>query len=474
MSDARAEAEKHKALGNECFQKAHFTQAVTHYSDAINADPTVPAYYLNRALMYIRLECPGATLSDVDEALKLDPNLPKAYYRKAFANEMLGRHAEAITALKHCLSLCPEDTDAKNMLASCEKEVQRVKFLKAIATPDAKRPFEEMKYETMSVDASYTGPRVGDSDPIDLTFVEAMLDEFGAGRLIHRKYATRLMLEARALFAACPNVTPVEVPEGEEITVCGDIHGQFYDLRNIFKINGVPSTTNRYLFNGDVVDRGSYSVECFLTMMAYKILYPKHFFLSRGNHEGLNLNKVYGFEGEMVQKYSRELFDLSHDVFRALPLAHTINRKVFTVHGGLFSRDGVTIDEINKVSRSRDIPEDGLMCEMLWSDPQPLRGRAPNKRGVGVAFGPDVTEEFLKTNGLDLVVRSHEVKDDGYVVEHDGKCITVFSAPNYCDQLGNKGAFIRFKGGDLTPKFTTYVHVPHAGKKPMQYSPYSI
>ncbi|XP_023530350.1 serine/threonine-protein phosphatase 5-like [Cucurbita pepo subsp. pepo] len=96
------------------------------------------------------------------------------------------------------------------------------------------------------------------------------------------------------------------------------------------------------------------------------------------------------------------------------------------------------------------------MCEILWSDPQPNPGRGPSKRGVGLAFGADVTKRFLEENNLDLIVRSHEVKDEGYEIEHDGKLITVFSAPNYCDQMGNKGAFIRFEAPDLKPNIVTF------------------
>lgn len=101
------------------------------------------------------------------------------------------------------------------------------------------------------------------------------------------------------------------------------------------------------------------------------------------------------------------------------------------MHGGLFSRDDVTLQEIREIDRNRQPPDEGLMCELLWSDPQPQMGRAPSKRGVGVQFGPDVTQNFLRINSLDYIVRSHEVKNEGYEVGHDGKCITVFSAPNY-------------------------------------------
>jgi len=101
------------------------------------------------------------------------------------------------------------------------------------------------------------------------------------------------------------------------------------------------------------------------------------------------------------------------------------------VHGGLFSRDDVKLDELRMLDRFKQPPGEGLMVEMLWSDPQMLPGRSPSKRGVGIQFGPDVTEKFLAFNDLDFIIRSHEVKDNGYVIEHNGKCITVFSAPNY-------------------------------------------
>ena len=110
------------------------------------------------------------------------------------------------------------------------------------------------------------------------------------------------------------------------------------------------------------------------------------------------------------------------------------------------------------------------MCELLWSDPQDEEGRLPNKRGVGVAFGPDVTRSYLEANGLSLVVRSHEVKDEGYELTHDGFCCTIFSAPNYCDQMGNKGAFIRFEGGDMVPHFTQFDAAPHPDVRPMAYA----
>lgn len=150
-----------------------------------------------------------------------------------------------------------------------------------------------------------------------------------------------------------------------------------------------------------------------------------------GNHESVNMNQMYGFTGEVVAKYSQTMSEMFTIVYNWLPLCHCINQKVLVMHGGLFSTSGVSLDDLRAIDRNRQPPEQGLMCELLWSDPQPQNGLAPSKRGVGVHFGPDVTKEFLEHNKLDYIIRSHEVKDDGYEVAHDGKCITVFSAPNY-------------------------------------------
>ena len=149
------------------------------------------------------------------------------------------------------------------------------------------------------------------------------------------------------------------------------------------------------------------------------------------------MNTIYGFDGEVRAKFNETMAKLFVQVFRCLPLGAVLGGKVFVVHGGLFSRDDVTLDELRTLNRFREPPDEGPMCEMLWSDPQPGLGRAPSKRGVGVAFGADVTRNFLQRNGLELVVRSHEVKEEGYEVEHGGCCITIFSAPNYCDQARN-------------------------------------
>lgn len=223
--------------------------------------------------------------------------------------------------------------------------------------------------------------------------------------------------------------------------------------------------------SGDFVDRGSFSVEVILTLLAVKVWCPEAIHLTRGNHESQNMNRIYGFEGEVKAKYTNTLYQLFSELFQSLPLAYILDghsggdeegdergRRAFIVHGGLFSRDGVTLDEIQALDR-RVEPDHGLVAEMLWSDPQEADGWGLSKRGIGVAFGPDVTHRFLDANGLDLVVRSHEMKDTGYEVGADGRLITIFSAPNYCDQMGNQGAYIVFDH-TMNPDFRQFSAVP--------------
>jgi serine/threonine-protein phosphatase 5 len=117
-----------------------------------------------------------------------------------------------------------------------------------------------------------------------------------------------------------------------------------------------------------------------------------------------------------------------------------------------------------------EIPDKGIMCEILWSDPGDAPGRGLSKRGCGITYGPDVAERFLKNNGLKLLVRAHEVKPEGYEWQKGKHVVTVFSAPNYCDQMGNKGAFARFQGADMEAKLTTFEKVDHPKVPPMAYA----
>lgn len=186
------------------------------------------------------------------------------------------------------------------------------------------------------------------------------------------------------------------------------------------------------------------------------------------------MNKIYGFEGEVKFKYDDSVMKLFSVFFQSLPLAAVLQDKVFVVHGGISTENGgkVALSDIDAVQRFREPPESGLMSDLLWSDPQPQRGRSPSKRGLGFSFGPDYTAAFLAHNSLSLLVRSHEVRDEGFEIEHDGKCITVFSAPNYCDQMGNKGAYLVFTDEQSLqrPECVSFTHVQHPNVPPMRYA----
>lgn len=469
-----SEAAKERA--NKAFKEKHYALASEVYTEAIEYNPRNYVCYANRAFTNIKLENYGAAIADATRAIEIEPKYIKAYYRRGDANFALGKFKLAVKDLRTASKYAPRDPDLQRKLSECEKEVKRLRFEEALATPDAEQtPISPtIDLTSMVVEDSYKGPRMAGSaeEGYHLTqdFVVAMMQEFKDQRLIHRRFAFQIILECQELLKSLPSLVHIQVPKDSHFTVCGDVHGQYYDLMNIFELNNLPSEDNPYLFNGDFVDRGSFSVEVMLTLMAFKVLYPRHMHLTRGNHESKGMNKIYGFEGEVKAKYNTIMMDVFRETFNWLPLAVVLNKKVLVVHGGLFSRDGVTLEELEKVHRNQEPPDEGLMCEMLWSDPGPLPGRQPSKRGVGVQFGPDVTQRFLEQNGLELIIRSHEVKEDGYEITHHGKLATVFSAPNYCDQMGNKGAFVKFNGSDMIPHFTTFDAVPHPNVKPMAYA----
>lgn len=419
-------------------------------------------------MAYLRTECFGAALSDATKAISADKNYLKGYYRRAEAYMSLGKFKQALSDYQTVATVRPNDAEAKRKAVECNKIVKKIAFEKAISV-ETKSVADSIDFESMAIEEDYTGPCLDDGK-VTIDFMKHLMETYKKQGKLHRKYAYKILFEVKQYFMKQPTLVEVAIPDESKFTVCGDIHGQFYDLMNIFELNGLPSETNPYLFNGDFVDRGSFSVECIFTLFGFKLLYPNHFFMARGNHESHNMNQMYGFEGEVKAKYTTQMSQLFTEVYNWLPLTHLLNKRVLVMHGGLFTRDDVTLDDIRKIDRNREPPEDGLMCELLWSDPQPQDGRESSKRGVGVQFGPDVTNNFLQRNNLDYIVRSHEVKSAGYEIAHDGKCITIFSAPNYCDTMGNKGAFITLRGKDMQPKFTTYEAVPHPDVKPMMYA----
>lgn len=322
----------------------------------------------------------------------------------------------------------PQDKDARAKLKLCEKIIKEAAFAAAIQS-ERNLPLSEtidvdaigmdmatlfptrvlcpctnsMPADFTVVDPSYDGPAL----PADLStpkpdFIVTLMDRFKRGKLLHRKYVIQILLAMKKIFCSLPSLLRISLPDAEDahITVCGDTHGQFYDVCNIFALNGLPSETNPYLFNGDFVDRGSFSFEVVMTLFAMKLVYPNHVHLLRGNHESKNMNKMYGFEGEVKHKYDDTVMQLFTEVFNWLPLSACIEERVLVVHGGLFSEENVTLADIEKIDRNHEPPDSGLMSDLMWSDPQPFPGRGPSKRGIGLSFGPDITKAFLAHNNL--------------------------------------------------------------------------
>ncbi|THZ89035.1 pp1, catalytic subunit of type 1 serine/threonine protein phosphatase, partial [Aureobasidium pullulans] len=246
-----------------------------------------------------------------------------------------------------------------------------------------------------------------------------------------------LCTRAREIFISQPILLELEAP----IKICGDIHGQYYDLLRLFEYGGFPPEAN-YLFLGDYVDRGKQSLETICLLLAYKIKYPENFFILRGNHECASINRIYGFYDECKRRYNIKLWKTFTDCFNCLPIAAIIDEKIFTMHGGL-SPDLNSMEQIRRVMRPTDIPDCGLLCDLLWSDPdKDITGWSENDRGVSFTFGPDVVSRFLQKHDMDLICRAHQVVEDGYEFFSKRQLVTLFSAPNYCGEFDNAGAMM--------------------------------
>ena len=246
--------------------------------------------------------------------------------------------------------------------------------------------------------------------------------------------------KAREILIKEENVTILSTP----ITVCGDIHGQFDDLMELFRIGGDIPETN-YIFMGDFVDRGYHSVESFLLLLSFKVKYPEHIVLLRGNHESRQITQVYGFYDECVKKFgSVNIWKLCTDVFDYLPLAAVIDGKIYCVHGGL-SPNAERIDDIKTIERKIEVPHEGAMSDMLWSDPDPeIKGFGFSPRGAGYLFGADEVNRFNHLNGIELIARAHQLIMDGYQMMFNDALVTVWSAPNYCYRCGNIASVMEF------------------------------
>ncbi|KAF4630375.1 hypothetical protein G7Y89_g7758 [Cudoniella acicularis] len=271
-------------------------------------------------------------------------------------------------------------------------------------------------------------------------YIKRLLDAGYAGKstkgvCLRNAEINSICSRVREIFLEQPPLIELDAP----VKIVGDIHGQYSDLIRMFEMCGFPPSSN-FLFLGDYVDRGKNSLETILLLMCYKIKYPENFFLLRGNHECANVTRVYGFYDECKRRCNVKVWKTFVDTFNCLPIAAIVAGKIFCVHGGL-SPALSHMDDIRHIARPTDVPDFGLLNDLLWADPADQeKDWESSERGVSYSFGKKVITEFLARHDFDLVCRAHMVVEDGYEFFEDRILVTVFSAPNYCGEFDNYGA----------------------------------
>ncbi|XP_061755755.1 serine/threonine-protein phosphatase 2A catalytic subunit beta isoform-like isoform X1 [Nerophis ophidion] len=270
--------------------------------------------------------------------------------------------------------------------------------------------------------------------------LEGWIEQLNACKQLSENQVRVLCEKAIEILEKESNVQEVRCP----VTVCGDVHGQFYDLMELFKIGGTPPDTN-YLFMGDYVDRGYYSVETVTLLVCLKVRFRERITLLRGNHESRQITYVYGFYDECLMKYGNvNVWKYFTDLFDYLPLTALVDNRILCLHGGL-SPSTITLEHIRDLDRMQEVPHEGPMCDLLWSDPDDHYGWGVSLRGAGFTFGQDISETFNHANDLSVICRAHQLEMEGFNWHHDKNVVTIFSAPNYCYRCGNKAAIMELE-----------------------------
>lgn len=278
----------------------------------------------------------------------------------------------------------------------------------------------------------------GDDKKLILMYVRSIVDNWKEGsKMLNESFIRHILREVRPILMAQPMLVKVEAP----VNICGDIHGQITDLAEIFSAGGLPPNS-RYLFLGDYVDRGKYGTEVITALLGLKVLYPNEIFILRGNHETESICRMYGFFDEVKRRFSVKLFKEFTDVFNCFPISGLIENIALCMHGGL-SPELSSLKQIENIPRPLIVGDEGLACDMLWSDPEEgISGWHPSDRGVSFTFGDDVVRRACERLGIDIVLRAHQVVDNGYSFFADRQLVTIFSASNYCGEFTNNGAMM--------------------------------
>ncbi|EAX96289.1 Ser/Thr protein phosphatase, putative [Trichomonas vaginalis G3] len=272
-------------------------------------------------------------------------------------------------------------------------------------------------------------------DSIILKLVKLRYEPPGTRSGITESEIIELCISVRKILLKQPSLLRLEAP----VVICGDIHGEFYDLLRIFETMKYPPATN-YLFLGDFVDRGKQAIDVVALLFAFKIKFPNNFFLLRGNHENWKTNYHYGFLEECILNYSEKIWKIINEVFRCLPFAAIIDDQIFCVHGGI-STSINSLEEIEDIKRPKDVSSHGIIANFLWSDPNAnlLDGNwIPSDRGIGILFGPVATSRFCQKFGFSLIVRAHEVAPQGYnfPFQNDKSILTIYSSSSSSESKG--------------------------------------
>ena len=362
-----------------------------------------------------------------------------------------------------------EAADEKDLISGAKMSARLSVRLGAQTVADA--PTLDEQVETFRAIAAALHPAQSNgsprpADPLDAEALSASLADDLFGRLLEPTCPTpavskgllfRILLGAIDALKAGGSVVDVPLPVGpQRQIIVGDTHGQLQDVLTILLTHGLPSATNRYIWNGDIADRGPHSCEIFALVLLFQLQSQGSSWITRGNHEARDINERPaamggGFMDEVLDKYDLETFELFQLYFKHLPLAVNLGGQILVLHGGLTREAGTTLETIRTVDHRRDIPQapttaqENVLFDITWSDPQEEDGVSVSRRGDDtITWGPDVTKAFLAASGLGLLVRSHQVPASGrgYGTHHDSKVLTVFSASNYAGACMNLGAVV--------------------------------